>query len=549
MHKNYYLFKRQIREIEDEISGAQILSAFTVHKNELIFELQKLDNTLHLVMCVNPARPFVLLKSPANYKVSKYNKFEMIYGQFIQGIELVSNNKFIKIELQNYQLQAYYFSAAPNIVVYGESKELIDTFKSLKNSALVREPINNKPQMTEELIKEILDSSSNMNLKGLLKNIFPAANKQILDELYVRLNTNENESVKIFNRESLLEVLVHFYKEIETGPAYIYRKGTSTTSLLLYKSTRFESEQYDIEKFSSINKAWHIFLKESQRQNEYDKLFSPILKAINKRKHILQTTLSKLKEAEDIEGRKQIADLMGNLILSNKHKIPRGSDSVELTNIFSDQQEVIRIKLNPKKTSVENATYYFQKYKNIAEKKQVIALKKNTYQKELQEIVMIEEKVHNASVKDLEKIREQLEDMNVLQSSVVKGKDKQTLKYSFKRLILDNEWDIYIGKNNQNNELLTFGFANKWDLWLHAQGVSGSHVIIKMPAKNSSTPKHVIEQAARIAAANSKAKHSTTVPVVYTEVRHVSKIRGAQPGTVSIKNEKVIFVEPINLNQ
>jgi predicted ribosome quality control (RQC) complex YloA/Tae2 family protein len=256
-----------------------------------------------------------------------------------------------------------------------------------------------------------------------------------------------------------------------------------------------------------------------------------------------------LAEAEDVESRKQEADLKGNLIIANKHKIPRGSERVELENIFSDQQEKIVIKLNPKKTAVENATYYFQKYKNIAEKKQVIQLKKDTCSRELQELSQIEEKTSQAPIKDLIKIKEQLIAMNVMQAPVVKEKTKQSLKYAFKRLILENAWDIYIGKNNINNEQLTFEFANKWDIWLHAQGVSGSHVLIKLPGKNVTTPKHIIEQAAQIAAFNSKAKHSATVPVIYTQVRYVSKIRGALPGTVNVKNEKVIFVKPLDLNQ
>ena len=111
--------------------------------------------------------------------------------------------------------------------------------------------------------------------------------------------------------------------------------------------------------------------------------------------------------------------------------------------------------------------------------------------------------------------------------------------------MLNKDWEIFIGKNAENNEQLTFHFANKWDLWFHAQGVTGSHVILKLKHKNIHVPGSIIEKTAQFAAGYSKAQHSSTVPVIYTEVRYVSRIKNAPKGTVKTQNTNTIFVSPL----
>lgn len=549
MFKNYYLFKKQIREIKTQICGATVISVYTVHRNELIFDLHKNDEMFQLAVSIDPSGPYILIHKQSNYKSAKFQTFDLLYEQEITDIELIPDNKFIVISLNRHYLTAYFYSAFPNIIVYNADNQVVDSFKSIKNDKIVNMPKEVNTEKNANEIRDFIFNSSQQNIKTIVKHLFPSFNNQMLAEVLNRLRMNGNDFPDRSGRTVIFDQLIAFKNEIDSGKAFIYRKRATVQYILLYRSSVFRKDEYDIEEFLSVNKAWTIFTRENQIQGNFSRLNDQITKAISKRKKTLGTALSKLAEAEDVEKRKETADLIGNLILTNKHKIPRAAKSVELLNIFDEGQEKITIKLNPKKTAVENATYYFQKYKNIAEKKQVIALKKNTYEKELKEITRLEQKVQQASLKDLLKIKEQLEDMNIIQTTVVKDNTKQSLKYAFKRLILDNAWDIYIGKNNMNNELLTFSFANKWDIWMHAQGVAGSHVIIKLPGKNITTPKHIIEQAARIAAANSKGKHSSVVPVIYTQVRYVSKIRAADPGTVSVKNEKVVFVKPLDLNQ
>ncbi|HEM48921.1 MAG TPA: DUF814 domain-containing protein, partial [Caldithrix sp.] len=151
------------------------------------------------------------------------------------------------------------------------------------------------------------------------------------------------------------------------------------------------------------------------------------------------------------------------------------------------------------------------------------------------------------SLSDIKGIVQKLIDLHLLVPDYPSSNKIYKSQSTFKHLILEDDWQVYIGKSGDNNDELTFNFANKYDLWFHVQGVSGSHVILKIKQKDQVPPHHILEQAAGIAAANSKAKHSTTVPVIYTQVRHVSRIRNAPKGTVTTRNEKILFVEPLEI--
>ena len=114
----------------------------------------------------------------------------------------------------------------------------------------------------------------------------------------------------------------------------------------------------------------------------------------------------------------------------------------------------------------------------------------------------------------------------------------------FRRYLVDDRWEVWVGRNNKENDELTHRAAHSQDIWLHAQGVPGSHVILRTGGKPEQVPRSVLEKAAALAALNSKARHSGLVPVIHTEQRYVRKPRKAPPGTAVCLREKSVFVEP-----
>lgn len=545
MTKNYFLFARQTRLLSQLIEGQTVRSIFTENKDELTLLLDSENGPVRLLIGINKVQPYIILKNSASKNNRRYNFFPSAWGEKINKLSCVSGNKHIIISIGPYELQAVFYGPAANIYFFNE-ESLPDVFKSHKKIFAPQRALHlNKPDA--DCLSDLLKTDSQHPVVTFLKEKCPPLNKLMVNEILCRAGFS-TQSV-IGNKPGLLfDVFKNFYDELLNGPAYLYKHFEKPFHLTLFKSCYLENEDYQAELFQDINKAWDIFISKEKYQREYARLSARINLALKKSRSKLEFSLEKIRDAEDITKYKKIADLKGNLLLTNLHKIPRGSKFIELKNIIDGNDEQIEIKLNPAKSIAENANIYFNKYKNKTKKLEILELKKNHYVKELNIIAKMEQQSATTSIKTLHKIEEKLIAMHILAKNENSSVTPSELKFSFKRLIIENQWDIYIGKNNINNDLLTFSFAHKWDIWLHAQGVSGSHVIIRRPNKNMAVPASVLRKAARITAANSKARHSGSVPVIYTEARYVTRIRKALPGTVNVRNEKVLFVEPLNMN-
>ena len=206
--------------------------------------------------------------------------------------------------------------------------------------------------------------------------------------------------------------------------------------------------------------------------------------------------------------------------------------------------ELIKITLDPKLTPSENAQYNYKKYaklKNAAKllKNQII---QNKLEIEYLENILIS--IENcAEVEELDEIKEELISegyiKNTKKTNNKKTKSKMSKPHHF---ISSDNYHIYVGKNNKQNDYLTLKLANKNDIWLHTKDIPGSHVIIK--TENKEVPDNTLYESALLAAFHSKAKNSKNVPVNYTYKKYVKKPNGAKPGMVIYENNNTIFINP-----
>jgi predicted ribosome quality control (RQC) complex YloA/Tae2 family protein len=120
---------------------------------------------------------------------------------------------------------------------------------------------------------------------------------------------------------------------------------------------------------------------------------------------------------------------------------------------------------------------------------------------------------------------------------------EQILKH-FRIFKLNEGCEVWVGKNSMANDLLTFRYSRQYDLWFHVKSSSGSHIVLKLPDKDFNPSKNIIKAAASIAAYYSKSNNAKNVTVAYTQAKNIEKYKGAKSGSVVIKREKLIKVEP-----
>ena len=237
--------------------------------------------------------------------------------------------------------------------------------------------------------------------------------------------------------------------------------------------------------------------------------------------------------------------LYGELLTANIHLVKPGAKKVAVVNYYDGQ--TIEIPLDEKLAPSKNAQKYFKKYSKA---KTAIHEKKAQLEDNEQDILYLESVLHNvnsaSTEEELDAIREELQETGYVRIRNKAGMRKKKNKPTPIRYRLSDGTEVYVGKNNIENDWLTMKFASKTDVWMHTKDIPGSHVILKM--ENGRTvddlTAEIVYEAASIAAHHSKAQGSSQVPVDYVPVRYVKKPNGAKLGMVIFTHNLTVYVDP-----
>ena len=232
----------------------------------------------------------------------------------------------------------------------------------------------------------------------------------------------------------------------------------------------------------------------------------------------------------------------GTLLLTQR--LPRGSTCATVTDYYNPEQEAIRIPLDPRLSINENAQAYFKKYRKT---KTGLSKIETLLQECAAEERYLEGLAHQVSVAEdwptLEEIEAELGGNRRAGPARPSIRPRAVAAQPYRTFALSGGYTLYCGKSNHANDALVRQVAAPDDLWFHAHGHAGAHVVLKMPS-GAAVPDEALRAAAAVAAYYSKGKDATAVEVVYTAVKHVRKFRGARPGQVQVNNVRTLEVAP-----
>ncbi|MFJ7638661.1 NFACT family protein [Peribacillus sp. NPDC097206] len=248
----------------------------------------------------------------------------------------------------------------------------------------------------------------------------------------------------------------------------------------------------------------------------------------------LERTLKETERGEQYQ-------LFGELLTANLYQMKKGMKEIEVINYYNEDQETVVIPLNPLKNPSDNAQKYFSKYQKSKNAVVVVQEQIEKAQLELAYFEALHQQLQSASPKDIEEIREELQEEGYIRQKKKKGMKKPANAKPQLETYYSSDGDlIFVGKNNKQNDYLTNKFARRDEIWLHTKDIPGSHVVIR----NESPSENTIKEAAALAAFFSKAKQSSSVPVDFTQVRHVKKPNGSKPGFVIYEQQQTVYVTP-----
>jgi len=270
-----------------------------------------------------------------------------------------------------------------------------------------------------------------------------------------------------------------------------------------------------------------------QRTHELQKHISNLLSRLNRKIEIQK------KELDDTKNRDSLR-IFGDILSANLYSLTKGAQSARLLDFYSGEEVVIP--LNPTLSPQQNAQKYYSDYKKACAAEKILTELISSGETEVRYIESILDLISRASTdSEISAIRDELSSQGYLKTR--KFTNKKNEKLPPLKYISSDGFTILSGRNNLQNDRLSLKDSRPDDIWLHTKSVHGSHTLI-LRGDATSIPNRTIEQAAIIAAYNSKARDSVNVQVDYTLAKYVKKIPGAKPGMVSYVNYSTAVVSP-----
>lgn len=362
-------------------------------------------------------------------------------------------------------------------------------------------------------------------------------------ELCQRAGIDSDKSANTLSEDELIRLYEAFAKltdDIRQGrfyPNVIYKDEApaefSCTTLSCYpglKAEAFDSVSSMLEYYYA---AKSTLTRIRQKSSDLRRIVTTALDRTRKKYELQQ------KQMKDTEKRDKYR-IYGELINTYGYELDDGAASLTCLNYYTNEE--ITIPLDKDLSARENSVRYFDKYNKL----------KRTYEAlEHLTVATKQELVHLESIstaldialyeEDLAQIKEELIQYGYIKRKGPKGKKQKITSRPFHYISSDG-FHMYVGKNNFQNEELTFNFASGGDWWFHAKGIPGSHVIVKTDGKE--LPDRTFEEAGRLAAYYSKAREAKKVEIDYIQRKHVKKVNGGAPGFVIYHTNYSLMIEP-----
>lgn len=263
----------------------------------------------------------------------------------------------------------------------------------------------------------------------------------------------------------------------------------------------------------------------------------------NRAERKLQIQQAELQEARQAEHLK----ILGDLLTANIGRMQKGQKEILVLNYYDPEQKEITIALDPKLTPIENTQHYYHRYAKAKRSIDILEQQITETGMEIDYLDAVLVQLTDALTKaDIQEIRFELSEQGYLPPISLPGKKNKrpaaapVIKPL--RFVSPDGWDIFVGKNNKQNDYLTFKLGRGHDIWLHTKDIPGSHVILRV--QDTNIPSGSLEIAAKLAAYFSKSRTSSQVPVDYTLRKHVRKPSGAKPGFVIYEQQRTLYVTP-----
>ena len=550
-----------VHELRAELLDARINKIAQPEKDELLITCKTTTGLRRLLLSASASLPLLYLTQENKQSPMNAPNFCMllrkhigsariidIYQPKMERVVVIVISHFDELgDLRTKKLILELMGKHSNLIFTDEEDRIIDSIKHVSsNMSSIREVLPGRDYFIPETMQKLDPlhvtyddfmrkiTSSTHPLSKTLYMSFNGISPIVAEEMCFQMGLDADLLAHELHADLLLHIynqFILFMKPVADGTfaPTIYYQGEEPkdfSSIPIshyhsYTSVPMDSSSQMIETYYAEKNA---YTRIRQKSTELRQIVQIALDR-NRKKYGLQR-----KQLQDTESRDKFR-VYGELLMTYGYDVEEGSKECELPNYY-EENRLIRIPLDPMKSPKENANKYFDRYNKL----------KRTYEaltelvEETKDEVLYLESIQNAleisiSEQDLAEIKEELTETGYIKKRLINKKRKihnQPLRY-----VSSDGYDIYVGKNNLQNDTITFEVATGNDWWFHVKGAAGSHVILKCQGKtHEQIPAQTFEEAGRLAVYYSSMRSGSKVEVDYIEKKHVKRPKGGKPGFV-----------------
>ena len=557
-----------LSEIREKATGARVEKIHQPGRDTVILLLRCEHGREKLLFAPNPAAPRLHLTTANPENPDQPPMFCMLLRKHLSGARLASITQpameraatftFDCTDEMGYPVQkrlvAELMGRTCNLYLLGPDGRIIDCLRRIGLDETSKRPalpglLYQEPEDVEKIDPKGLTKEDYVNL--LCKPGADVLADRLMDTLgglsplicrEAALYAAGDTQARIDERytQEIAEKLELFFCEHLNHPApYYYAQADGTPKQFAFCPIREYGSCQQAESFTALLDNYYIVRdrKDAMRQKSQAlrKTVSNLCQRITRKLAIQEKELA---ATFDRERHRQL----GDIVTANIHRIIKGQTILQAEDFYDEDMKVIEIPISPILSPQQNAAKFYKDYARMKNAEKELTHQMELGENELHYLKSVLEELNRAETDaELEEIRQELHAGGYVKMDSAKKRMKQS-KVQPMRFESTDGYPIYVGRNNRQNDELTFKLARKDDIWLHAQKVHGSHVIIS--CGGTKPPDDTITQAAQLAAYYSEANGGQNLPVDVTSVKQVKKIPGAKPGMVIYHTYNTVIVNP-----
>ena len=551
------------KELNERLQTGQIQKLYQIDKTTLLFKIRALNEDQSLVITVG-ATPAMYLSKPLQDLPKEPSSLCMFLRKHIEGsrivkVEQINGDRIMCIQTDKLEMDGSITSTFIYVELMGKYSNCIFVQDGVILESLIHvSPLMNRersisPKLYYELppnanrvslmdfdyneIKNLLTSFGDGTVQQSIRTIFNGFGKPLLDEVLLTSDLSGNEIISDLiptQVDALAKALYELKIKLNESNGLLTlindnnKKAHATFILQNYKV---------LKEYSTISEALEESIHNTKSIHTADKELEKILTAAIKKEEVRH---QKIKDELDDTNKMDTYKLYGDILMINAHLQVQYEPSIQLQNLLSEEGELLTIPLKPNLTIVENGQWYYKLYTKLKNRMVSGEYQLNASTTKLEYLKSILYSISLATTREsLEEIRKECMDAGIIKKS------KKPLSYKLGKSnyihLTINEGEIFIGRNNQQNEYLTHRFAKPTDIWFHTQDIQGSHLILRL---NVEPDDMILSKVAQYAAYFSKARETSKVPVDYTYIKNIKKPPGSPLGFVIFSTHQTMIVEP-----